>query len=68
MLQQDGETKEKKKEWAARRLFSSRTVAEAAWGSGDAHVPPIYTRQSRLQAVGAHGALVTSLASGNALG
>ena len=41
---------------ACRRDLSSRAVAEAAWGSGDAHVPSIATRQSRPQAVGARGA------------
>ena len=35
---------------------SSRAVAEAAWGTGDAHVPSIATRQSRPQAVGARDA------------
>ena len=35
------------------RRTSSGTVTEAAWGSGDAHVPSIATRQSRPQAVGA---------------
>ena len=31
-------------------------VAEAAWGSGDAHIPSIAMRQPRPPAVGAHGA------------
>ena len=35
---------------------SSQAVAEAAWGSGDAHVPSVATRQSRPEAVGARGA------------
>ena len=36
--------------------FVSRAVAEAAWGSGDAHVQSTTTRQSRPQAFGARGA------------
>ena len=34
----------------------ARTVAEAAWGSGDTHVPSIAMRHSRPQVVGARGA------------
>ena len=37
------------------QLFVSRAVAEAAWGSGDAHVLSINMRQPRPQAVGARG-------------
>ena len=40
-----------------RRDLSSRAVAEAAWGSGDAHVQSTATRQPRPQAFGARGAL-----------
>ena len=40
---------------ACTRDSSSRAVAEAAWGSGDAHVLSITTRQSRPQAIGARG-------------
>ena len=42
--------------YACTRDSSSRAVAEAAWGSGDANVPSIATRQPRPQAVGARGA------------
>ena len=41
---------------SACRDLSSRVVAEAAWGSGDAHVQSTATRQPRPQAVGARGA------------
>ena len=41
---------------ACRRDLSSHAVAEAAWGSGDAHVQSTATRQLRLQAFGACGA------------
>ena len=41
---------------ACRRDLSSRAVAEAAWGSGDAHVQSTATRQPRPQAFGARGA------------
>ena len=34
------------------RLFVSRVVAEAAWGSGDAHVQSTAMRRPRPQAVG----------------
>ena len=37
-------------------LLSNRAVAEATWGSGDAHVQPTATRRPRPQAVGARGA------------
>ena len=36
-------------------LFFNQAVAEAAWGSGDAHVPSIAKRLSRPHAVGARG-------------
>ena len=42
---------------ACRRDLSSRAVAEAAWGSGDAHVQSTATKRPRPQAVGARGAL-----------
>ena len=35
-------------------LLLGQTVAEAAWGSGDAHVQSTAMRQPRLQAFGAH--------------
>ena len=38
-------------------LVKSRTVAEAAWGSGGAHVPSIAMRRPRPQVLGARGAL-----------
>ena len=38
------------------RDSSNRAVAEAAWGSGDAHVQSTATRQPRPQAIGARGA------------
>ena len=44
---------------AARRapaFCQLEAVAEAAWGSGDAHVPSVTTRHSRPQVVGARGA------------
>ena len=41
---------------ACRRDLSSRAVAEAAWGSGDAHVQSTATRRPRPQAIGARGA------------
>ena len=41
---------------ACRRDLSSRAVAKAAWGSGDAHVQSTATRQPRPQALGACGA------------
>ena len=41
---------------ACRRDLSSQAVAEAAWGSGDAHVQSIAMRRPRPQAVGARGA------------
>ena len=37
-------------------LFVSRAVAEAAWGSGDAHVQSTATWRPRPRAVGACGA------------
>ena len=37
-------------------LLSGPAVAEAAWGSGDAHVQSTATRQPRPQAFGARGA------------
>ena len=37
-------------------LLSNRAVAEAAWGSGDAHVQSTATRQPRPQAFGTRGA------------
>ena len=39
-----------------RQPFVSRAVSEARWGSGDAHVQSIATRQAGPQAVGARGA------------
>ena len=41
---------------ACHRDLSSRAVAVAAWGSGDAHVQSTATRRPSSQAVGAHGA------------
>ena len=41
---------------ACRGDLSNRAVAEATWGSGDAHVQSTATRQPRLQAFGARGA------------
>lgn len=38
------------------RDLSSQTVAKAAWGSEDAHIPSITTCRPRPQAVRAHGA------------
>ena len=37
-------------------LFDSRAVAEAAWGSGDAHVQLTAMRRLRPQAIEARGA------------
>ena len=42
--------------FACSRDLSNRVVAEAVWGSGDAHVQSTATRQPRPQAFGAHGA------------
>ena len=42
-------------------LFSNQAVAEAAWGSGDAHVQSTATRQPRPQDFGACGALCLTL-------
>ena len=41
---------------ACRRDLSSRAVAEAAWGSGDAHDQSTATCRPRPQAIGARGA------------
>ena len=41
---------------ACRRDLSSRAVARATWGSGDAHVQSTTTRQPRPQAFGARSA------------
>ena len=42
-------------------LLSGQAVAEAAWGSGDAHVQSTTTLQPRLQAFGARGASYLTL-------
>ena len=42
--------------FSARRDLSSRAVAEASWGSADAHVQSIATWRPRPQAIGARGA------------
>ena len=39
-----------------RQPFDNRAVAEAAWGSGDAHVQSTATRRPRPRAIGARGA------------
>ena len=41
---------------ACTSLLSGQEVAEAAWGSGDAHVQSTATRRPRTQAFGARGA------------
>ena len=51
-----GEEEAMKASAACTSLLSGQAVAEAAWGSGDAHVQSTATRRPRLQAFGARGA------------
>ena len=53
---EQGEEETMKASAARASLLSNRAVAEAAWGSGDAHVQSTATRRPRPQAVGARGA------------
>ena len=51
-----GEEEAMKASTACASLLSGQAVAEAAWGSGDAHVQSTAMRQPRPQAFGARGA------------
>ena len=51
-----GDEEAMKARTARANLLSGQAVAEAAWGSGDAHVQSTATRQPRPQAFGARGA------------
>ena len=53
---EQGEEETMKASAARASLLSNRAVAEAAWGSGDAHVQSTATRQPRPPAFGARGA------------
>ena len=53
---EQGEEEAMKASAARASLLSGQAVAEAVWGSGDAHVQSTATRRPRLQAFGARGA------------